>query len=82
MDLNIQAKKAVTREYILRYQTVSKKENKSLLDEFIMLTGYHRKSAVRLLNIKLVKQVILHLDGKLEIGDSGDGHWNGVWKKQ
>jgi hypothetical protein len=57
-------KQAVTREYAPRYQQAAKKEKQALLDEFTRLTGYHRKSAVRLLRAKPVKQVILYLDGE------------------
>ena len=57
-------KKAVTREYKPRYQKASKKEKKAILDEFIKLTGYHRKSAIRLLGAKPVKQVMVYIDGK------------------
>ena len=64
MGLNMQEKKAVTREYKPRYQKASKKEKKALLDEFTRLTGCHRKSAIRLLNVKQVKQVMVYMDGK------------------
>ncbi|MDR2942699.1 MAG: hypothetical protein LBV17_08940 [Treponema sp.] len=64
MGLNMQEKKAVAREHKLRYQKASKKEKKALLDEFTRLTGGHRKSAVRLLGAKPVKQVVLYMDGK------------------
>jgi hypothetical protein len=64
MGLNMKERKAVTGEYKPRYQKASKKEKKALLDEFTMLTGYHRKSAVRLLGAKSVKQVLLCIDGK------------------
>ena len=64
MGLNMKEKKAVTREYKPRYQKASKKEKKTLLDEFTRLTGCHRKSAVRLLNAKPVKQLLVYVDGK------------------
>jgi len=64
MGLNMKEKKAVRREYKPRYQKASKKEKKTLLDEFIRLTGYHRKSAVRLLSTKQIKQLMLYIDGK------------------
>src|SRR5215469_16021696 len=64
MGLNMKEKKAVTREYKPRYLNASKKEKKALLDEFTRLTGYHRKSAVRLLSAKPVKQALLYIDGK------------------
>jgi len=63
MGLNMKEKKAVTREYKPRYQKASKKEKRGILDEFIKLTGYHRKSAVRLLGAKPVKQIMLYIDG-------------------
>jgi hypothetical protein len=63
MGLTRKEKQAVTREYKPRYHKASKKEKKILLDEFIRLTGYHRKSAVRLLSAKPVQQVILYLSG-------------------
>jgi hypothetical protein len=37
-----------------------------LPDEFARLTGYHRKSAVRLLCVKPVKQAIVYIHGKPE----------------
>jgi len=64
MGLTMTEKKAVTREYKPRYQKASKKEKKTLLDEFTNLTGYHRKSAVRLLCAKPVKQVTVYIGGK------------------
>ena len=60
----VKEKKAVTREYLPHYQKASKKDKKALLDEFTNLTGYHRKSAIRLLNAMPVKQVMLYIDGK------------------
>jgi transposase InsO family protein len=64
MGLNMKEKKAVTGEYQPRYSKASKKEKKKLLDEFTKLTGYHRKSAIRLLAANPVKQVMLYMDGK------------------
>jgi hypothetical protein len=64
MGLNMKEKQAVTREYKPRYQKAQKKEKKALLDEYTRLTGYHRKSAVRLLCAKPVKQVMVYIDGK------------------
>jgi hypothetical protein len=64
MGLNMKEKQAVTREYKPRYQKATKKEKMALLDEFLRLTGYHRKSAVRLLGAKPVKQVMIYAKGK------------------
>ena len=63
MGLTMKEKKAITREYKPRYQKATKKEKKILLDEFLRLTGYHRKSAVRLLSLKPVKQIVLYKNG-------------------
>jgi hypothetical protein len=65
MGLNMKEKQAVTREYKPRYQKASKKAKSALLDEFTKLTGYHRKSAVRLLSGKPVRQVIVYGKGKV-----------------
>ena len=55
MGLNMKEKQAVTREYRVRYQKASKKEKQAMLDEFTRLTGYHRKSAVRVLGAQPVR---------------------------
>ena len=54
MGLTMQERQAVTREYKPRYQKATKKSKQILLDEFVRLTAYHRKSAVRLLTAKPV----------------------------
>ena len=64
MGLTMETKKEITREFQPCYQKASKKEKKAILDNFTKLTGYHRKSAVRLLSVKPVKQVILYQKGK------------------
>ena len=53
--VNNKERQAVTREYKPRYHKASKKSKQALLAEFTRLTGYHRKSAVRLLAAKPVK---------------------------
>jgi len=53
-------KQAVTREYIPRYKNTSKKEKKALSDEFTRLTGYQRKSTIRLLGAKPIEQLIVY----------------------
>jgi hypothetical protein len=62
MGLTMHQKQAVTREYKARYQKAAKKEKSSLLDEFTRLTGYHRKSAVRLLSGKPVREILIYGD--------------------
>jgi hypothetical protein len=64
MGLNMKEKQAVTREYKTRYQKAAKKEKRTLLDEFTRLTGYHRKSAIRLLSAMPVREVLVPVDGK------------------
>jgi hypothetical protein len=64
MGLNMKEKQAVTREFIPRYHNASKKQKRALLDQFIELTGYHRKSAIRLLSAKPVRQLMVYVDGK------------------
>jgi hypothetical protein len=69
MGLNMKEKQAVTavvnnREYRPRYQKATKKEKSALLGEFTKLTGYHRKSAVRLLSRKPVREVVVSGNGK------------------
>jgi hypothetical protein len=63
MGLNMNQKQAVTREYLSRYQKAAKKAKPALLDEFTRLTGYHRKSAVRLLSLKPAKEVMVYANG-------------------
>jgi hypothetical protein len=41
----------------LRYLSARKDEKGKILDEFIQVTGYHRKAAIRLLNRKSLRQV-------------------------
>ena len=55
MGLQMKEKQAVTREYRPRYQEAGKKEKSEALDQFIALTGYNRKYAVRVLNTAAVK---------------------------
>jgi hypothetical protein len=64
MGLNMKEKQAVTREYLPRYQKASKKAKSALLDEFTRLTAYHRKSAVRLLSRKPVREVLVCGNGR------------------
>jgi hypothetical protein len=59
-------RQAVTREYKPRYQKAGKKEKMVLLDEFIRLTGYRRKSAIRVLSDKPVWEVLIYAVVKAE----------------
>jgi hypothetical protein len=62
--VNHERKQAVTWEYRPRYQKATKREKLTLLDEFTRLTGYHRKSTVRLLSAKLVREVLVNVNRK------------------
>jgi hypothetical protein len=64
MGLNMKEKQAVTREYKTRYQKATKKEKAAVLDEFTRLSGYHRKSAVRVLGEKAVREILASAGGK------------------
>jgi transposase InsO family protein len=57
-------RKPVVREYRPRYQKATREQKKALLDEFTRLTDYHRKAAIRLLNAKPPRQVLLYANGK------------------
>ncbi|MDR1421026.1 MAG: hypothetical protein LBI86_11690 [Treponema sp.] len=57
-------KQAVTREYLSRYQKAAKKAKSALLDEFTRLTGCRRKSAVRLLSGKPVREILACRNGE------------------
>ena len=46
MDTRLQLLQALK----TRYQAASKSEKTRILEEFILISGYHRKSAIRLLN--------------------------------
>jgi hypothetical protein len=48
MGLTMKERQAVTGEYKPRYHKATKKGKQALLDEFVRLTGYCRKSAARL----------------------------------
>ena len=61
MGLTMQEKQAVTREYRPRYQEATKKNKQTLLDDFVQLTGYHRKSAIRLLAAQPPKETTFKL---------------------
>jgi hypothetical protein len=64
MGLTMKEKQAVTREYRPCYQKATKKEKSVILAECTRLTGYHRKSAIRLLGDKPVREVLVYADGE------------------
>jgi hypothetical protein len=64
MGLNMKERKAVTREYKPRYQKATKKQKRALLDEFTRLTGYRRKAAIRVLNARPPRDLLVCTNGK------------------
>ncbi|MDR2741377.1 MAG: hypothetical protein LBB98_04395 [Treponema sp.] len=62
MGFNMKEKQAVPREYIPRYQKAAKKAKSALLTECPRLTGYHRKSAIRLLHAKPVREILVFVN--------------------
>jgi hypothetical protein len=60
----MQEKKAVTVQIRFRYQKAKRKEKSVILNEFIQLTGYNRKYALRILNQHQAPQAILVVNGE------------------
>ena len=50
MGLTMKERNSVTKEIVERYKKASKDEKKKILDEYISLTGFHRKYAISKLN--------------------------------
>ncbi|MDD5748859.1 MAG: transposase, partial [Actinomycetota bacterium] len=48
-DMSKRSKQELTDAIRQRYATASKQEKSRILDEFVYLTGYHRKHAIRVL---------------------------------
>ena len=61
MGLNMNS---VTREYGPRYRKAPKKEKRVPLGEFTRLTGCRRKSAVRVLSARAIREVLVSTGGK------------------
>lgn len=49
-DISAQAREELVRAVTQRYREAGSREKVRILDEFVALTGYHRKHAIRLLN--------------------------------
>ena len=47
--INQQVRQALIKSVGSRYRRVTRPEKKLILDEFVRITGYHRKHAIRLL---------------------------------
>jgi hypothetical protein len=50
MGLTMNEKKSVTRETAVRYRHAGKAVKRVIINEFVALTGYHRKYAVKVFN--------------------------------
>ena len=50
MGLNMKERDSVTKEIANRYKNARKKEKKTILNEYISLTGFNRKYAITKIN--------------------------------
>ncbi len=64
VGLEMQARKAVTKEVAARYRRAGKKEKVRILDEFCKTTGYARKYAITVLR-NYGKESVVRIDGKM-----------------
>jgi len=48
--IDIKARRELVRAVSERYRLASKREKRQILDQFVVITGYHRKHSIRLLN--------------------------------
>jgi hypothetical protein len=48
--ITAEARKQILQAVVERYRTVDSVDRRRILDEFVILTGYHRKHAIRVLN--------------------------------
>jgi hypothetical protein len=70
MGLSMSEKRAITRETAVRYRKSDRKGKKTILDEFVRMTGYNRKYAIHLLS-NWGKEQVRMIDGqavKLVVG--------------
>jgi len=65
--LNMRHKKEITAEVQARYKKASKKQKKTILDEFVALTGYNRNYASRVLRLYYGKKIGSIGKGKAKI---------------
>ena len=63
MGLTMKERNSVTKEIADRYRKSGKKEKKSILDEYIRLTGFHRKYAIAKVN-PLIKKREFNFNGR------------------
>ena len=48
--IDFKAKRELVRVVAERYRHASKRDKRRILDQFVAVTGYHRKHSIRLLN--------------------------------
>ena len=48
--VGVKAKRELVRVVSERYRSASKKDKRRILDQFVAVTGHHRKHSIRLLN--------------------------------
>ena len=48
--MNLKAKRELVRVVSEKYQCAEKRDKRKILDQFVAVTGYHRKHSIRLLN--------------------------------
>jgi hypothetical protein len=63
MGFTMKEKQALTREYAPRYRQADRKKKSGILDEYIRLTGCHRKHALAILK-GWGEETFLMADGK------------------
>jgi hypothetical protein len=64
-------RKAVTRETRREYQCAGKKEKGLILDQYVHLTGYNRKYAIRVLSMPFARTATMAGDGKTAVFKAG-----------
>ena len=50
MGLTMEEKKSITKEIAERYKNADKNEKKEILDQYAIITGFHRKYAISKIN--------------------------------
>jgi hypothetical protein len=63
MGLTMKEKQVLTREYAPRYRKANRKTKSGILDEYVRLTGYHRKYGMALLK-RWGKAMLMLVEGK------------------
>ncbi len=48
--IDVKARRELVRAVAERYQGAAKRDKHRILDQFVAITGYHRKHSIRLLN--------------------------------